>query len=156
MNPKTCSSRIDEFFEDTTPNEVVKLFEKQGYEFTEKDLLKFNKLCVQFLVKDFLSKNSANTQIINLGELSIYEDLDDMKFERSWDWLMFVVEEIQHLGYRFSLTSNELESIALFTDISIPGIQLAEGVGKTPIEAVVKAVNTFLITQNVSTDSQKD
>lgn len=156
MKLENVSSKKDQFFEDTTPNEVVRLFEEQGYEFTEKALLEFNKLCVQFLVNDCLSKDSTNNQIINLGELGIYESLDDMRFDISWDWLMYVVEEIQQLGYRFSITSNELESIALFTDMAIPGIQLAEGVGKTSLEAVVKAVNTFLITQNVSINPQKD
>lgn len=52
------------------------------------------------------------------------------KYHSDWNALMGAVQQIQALGYRFRLDSNEESSKASFTDMAIPTNVVAEVVSR--------------------------
>jgi len=71
------------------------------------------------------------------------KSLNQMKFHSDWNWIMEVVEVIEKLGYEIDIFSNCVE----ICDIPDENY-IAEAVGKTKKEAVVQAINQFLIWYN--------
>jgi len=68
---------------------------------TKEEILKFNKLCAEFLGwKKFNGlnmryKDSYETNKVNFGEMVYFKH--DLKFHSDWSWIMEVVEAIEKL-----------------------------------------------------------
>tara|TARA_R110000823_G_scaffold109536_1_gene229255 strand:+ start:35 stop:310 length:276 start_codon:yes stop_codon:yes gene_type:complete len=58
--------------------------------------MKDNKLIAEFMD---VPKSSHTHFMIEPFSLESYADVDDLKYDISWDWLMPVIEEIDHLQY---------------------------------------------------------
>lgn len=128
---------------------------------TQEEILDYNRRCAEFL--GFKYKNQAkfwaiypldnNSYLRQLG----YVRMDNLKFHSDWNWIMEVVEAICREGFRKYSCSNEEHSRCVFTDMSIlyqnhefggGNIIADSGKQKTEKEAVLQAINQFLIWYN--------
>ena len=95
---------------------------------TQEEILQYNKRCAEFLGWDynkFMDRwNEEDFQHEYFNTNSI-----DLKFDSDWNWIMDVVEAI----------------VMYYKDKEIPQIHLLNQPIFTPKEAVVQAINQFLI-----------
>jgi hypothetical protein len=102
---------------------------------TEEEILQYNKMCAEFL-------NLHRDEEVAIYKFNAYP-YDFLKFHSNWDWIMEVVEAIEKKGYEIDIFSNCVE-ICDTPDENY----ITEAVGKTKKEAVVQAINQFLIWYN--------
>ena len=70
-----------------------------------------------------------------------------LSYHISWDWLMSVREEIEYMGFRFSLFSCEEHCVVEFTDMTIPGksiVKIKSYNYNNIIEVVYEAIIKFI------------
>lgn len=119
----------------------------------EKEILEYNKRCALFLgaiyskqaeawgfgnAKNIGSKMFHGVMYHNVIQAERFEK--ELKFHSDWNWIMDVVEAIEKKGYEIDIFSNCVE-ICDTPDENY----ITEAVGKTKKEAVVEAINQFLI-----------
>jgi hypothetical protein len=102
---------------------------------TQEEILQYNKMCAEFL-------NLHRDKEVAIYNLNAYQ-YDFLKFHSDWNWIMEVVEAIEKKGYEIDIFSNCVE-ICDTPDENY----ITEAVGKTKKEAVVQAINQFLIWYN--------
>ena len=115
-----------------------------------------NKLIVEFLEyrrftkKIELGKSEPTDNILIMDNWYKVGDLEyqplSMKYHKSWDWLIPVVEKIESLGYSTELYYNHIRNYNLFTitnkNLPIGGIAACRTTSK--IEAVYNTVVLFI------------
>jgi len=102
---------------------------------TAEEILKYNKRCSEFL-------NLNMDEEVVIYNMASYP-YDYLKFHSDWNWIMEVVEAIEKSGYEIDIFSNCVE-ICDTPDENY----ITEAIGKTKKEAVVNAINQFLIWYN--------
>ncbi len=100
---------------------------------TQEEIIQYNKRCAEFL-------GDEGMEIICSDNGFHYPSIDEMKFDSDWNWIMEVVDAIEKKGYEIDIFSNCVE-ICDTPDENY----ITEAVGKTKKEAVVGAINQFLI-----------
>ncbi len=112
---------------------------------TQEEILDYNKKCAEFLgvdihysVEVYKDSKSPLRQYIDNRPKS-----EPLLFHSDWNWIMEVVEAIEKKGYEIDIFSNCVE----ICDIPDENY-ITEAVGKTKKEAVVQAINQFLIWYN--------
>ena len=128
---------------------------------TKQEVFEYNKRCALFLgwkettelfqinwvgckTKERLDRlDNAYIPILEKNGDVIFSDFSVIEFTENWNRIMEVVEAIEKLGYEIDIFSNCVE-ICDTPDENYIG----EAVGKTKKEAVVQAINQFLIWYN--------
>ena len=62
-----------------------------------------NKLIAEFMGGWYETKDQPNPYWENIWSEKIYPDTKDLKYHKSFDWLMPVVEKIESLGYEVKI-----------------------------------------------------
>jgi hypothetical protein len=129
---------------------------------TQEEINNYNRLCAEFL--GFKYKNQAKFWAIYPLDNSSYlrklgyVRMDKLEFHSDWNWIMEVVEKIKYIednqekffGEEYYLIHFEIDllnGVDLFIDKKRLFSQSAFGEGQLK-EAVVKAINQFLIWYN--------
>ena len=102
---------------------------------TQEEILEYNKLCAEFL-------NLHRDEEVAIYKFNAYP-YEYLRFNSDWNWIMEVVEAIEKLGYEIDIFSNCVQ-ICDTPDENY----ITEAAGKTKKEAVVQAINQFLIWYN--------
>lgn len=118
---------------------------------TQKEILEFNKICAKFLMtnNDFINIYyfpQFGHYKISYGE-PYYEEafrIDEMKFHSDWNWIHEVVEAIENKGYDVFING----LYCRITDSGMTDFEIESGAATTKQEAVVQAINQFLIWYN--------
>lgn len=118
----------------------------------QEEILECNKLCAEFLKWEFTTFKEVYNHI-NDFKGNQYDSLEELQFHSDWNWIMMVIEKIQGLGFNtdsYSPIQGSVELEDTLHEFNIwdkinPEIQ---GRGKTKKEAVVQAINKFLIWYN--------
>lgn len=115
---------------------------------TNKEILEYNKRCVEFLgyVNTTLTDKDFNIYYNEKGMIignKIHTMIEPMsaEFHSDWNWIMEVVEAIEKLGYKFQLGWNITALISLVPNTPAK-IALIESENRK--EAVVQAIDSFL------------
>ena len=119
---------------------------------TKEEILEYNKLCAEFLGLELYGPGFPSGYFYKQDYYDFYH-FEDLKFHSDWNWIMMVIEKIQGLGFNtdsYSPIQGSVELEDTLHEFNIwdkinPEIQ---GRGKTKKEAVVKAINQFLIWYN--------
>lgn len=105
----------------------------------------YNKRCAEFL-----GSNGMEKIVSNNGHS--YPPIDLMRFHSDWNWIMEVVEAIEELNMEISILDEECSIIDTEKAEKEENPFMIEpvsfGEGETKKEAVVKAINQFLIWYN--------
>ena len=118
---------------------------------TQEEILEFNKICAKFLMtnNDFINIYyfpQFGHYKISYGE-PYYEEafrIDEMKFHSDWNWIHEVVEAIENKGYDVFING----LYCRITDSGMTDFEIESGVATTKQEAVLQAINQFLIWYN--------
>lgn len=119
---------------------------------TQEEILEYNKLCAEFLKWEFTTFKEVYNHI-NDFKGNQYDSLEELQFHSDWNWIMMVIEKIEGLGFNtdsYSPIQGSVELEYTLHEFNIwdkinPEIQ---GRGKTKKEAVIQAINQFLIWYN--------
>lgn len=115
-----------------------------------KDIKANNVLIAEFIGERGNDTETVKNVYINIpvnGMKEITVELDRMKFHKSWDWLMPVLEKIQNLGYRV-ITEGYKDIKEL---CSIEGDGYYKNIySSTKIEAIYKSVVEFIKWHNLN------
>lgn len=137
---------------------------------TQKKILEYKKRCAEFLgwkkayedgedpLMYVIPKNFAWSKFYNISDEYEALTVEDLQFCESWEWMMEVVEKIKYIGnnqekffgeeyYSIHFEIDLLHGIDLFIDKERLFGHSAFGEGQLK-EAVVKAINQFLIWYN--------
>lgn len=99
----------------------------------EQQTIEFNKRCAEFLGGVYDSDMTKYWFHLPVKWDGLFPPTtEDLKFHSDWNWIMEVVEAIQMLETKYTVSTDELL-----------GLQL-----RTSKEAVVQAINQFLIWYN--------
>jgi len=104
-----------------------------------------NKLIAEFMGMKYgdPNDNSVMTQTTPQGNEVV--PINSMKYHSSWDWLMRVVEEIESLGYEFTIVESRCK-VSNNTDHSVEELFHIETIGskfKTTYDAVVQFIKNY-------------
>jgi hypothetical protein len=99
-----------------------------------KEIENYNRLCAEFLGWKNLNDDSFPEYIDKLGN---FYPLKELTFDSDWNWIMEVVDAIEKLGHTVDIWNNVCV---------IP--HLKKSIGESKKEAVVQAINQFLIWYN--------
>ena len=93
------------------------------------------------LIAEFMDQKPYK-EMWNVAFQRIEHDPLTFKYERSWDWLMPVVEKIESFGYAvFMFPKNE---VAIKQGMTISSMAICKTVSETKIKAVYLAVIEFI------------
>ena len=112
---------------------------------TQEEINNYNRRCAEFLGYMNTTPTDKDFNIYQNKDGKMLESMS-MKFHSDWNWIMEVVEAIEKKGYEIDIFSNCVE-ICDTPDENY----ITEAVGKTKKEAVVQAINQFLIWYNKNT-----
>lgn len=73
---------------------------------TQEEILEGNKLIAEFMGAEKVDKHPQSKSTVvtfKLGKTTIVSSLGNFKFHSSWDWLMPIVEKIQHMDNKFEV-----------------------------------------------------
>ena len=116
---------------------------------TQEEILQYNKLCAEFLgFKHHEGSEYWTTMLWGGNGFTLRQ----MRFHSDWNWIMEVVEAIEklHFNVRMSCTCITIEN-AFDNDSDLNPIykfHSIQGEFETKKEAVVQAINQFLIWYN--------
>ena len=121
---------------------------------TEQEILEYNERCLKIL--PFKYRNQSKYWVIYryddnsfFGKNRRYLAVNNLKFHSDWNWIMEVIEAIGKLGYLVVIQSNFCQIQEIGTkENSFKPLIIASLYGKTKKEAVVQAINQFLIWYN--------
>ena len=124
---------------------------------TQEEILQYNKMCAEFIggkqSKDTLPliRERLRENDFWLPKFGI-KRLVDMKFHSDWNWIHDVIEAIEKLKFNIIITRASITietSVACKYDINtIYKFHSRNGESETKLEAVVEAINQFLIWYN--------
>ena len=87
--------------------------------------VKNNKLIFDFLGPQYIDWTFENrTSWISARKnlktrvYKAFDSLEDLKYHKSWDWLMSVVDKIESMGYNFCIASYGVEEKRYWCDIN--------------------------------------
>ena len=103
---------------------------------TQEEIIQYNKRCAEFLGYTLRENDCYNGDDKLVAKLSFLQTAD-LKFHSDWNWIMEVVEAIEKLGHTVDIWNNVCV---------IP--HLKKSIGESKKEAVVEAINQFLIWYN--------
>jgi hypothetical protein len=118
---------------------------------TQQEILDYNKRCVEFL--PFNYRNQSKYWVIYkyddnsfFGKNRKYLAVNNLKFHSDWNWIMEVVEAIQ----KIIIKDNDEFCIEFYEGLpnkpkTFVSIGKLEAESEDPKEAVVQAINQFLI-----------
>jgi hypothetical protein len=97
-------------------------------------------------IADFMGWDIKNPMSLPKSiQQPIYDNCWFYKFDKSWDWLMPVVEKIESFGYEFTIVENRCK-VSHNTDHSIEELFHIEIIGskfKVTYEAVLEFIKKF-------------
>lgn len=96
---------------------------------------RYNKRCAEFLGLELAGPGFISGYFYN----DDYYHFEDMKFHLDWNWIMEVIEKIEN----FSVHGFTIYRIT--TNINGLPLRISNTTGSTKKEAVVKAIDQFLI-----------
>ena len=100
---------------------------------TQEEILQYNKMCAEFL-------NLHRNEEVAIYKLNAYP-YEYLRFHSDWNWIMEVVEAIKEKTEFKSV--DECSEMEWYTTISLTRLTIT-----TPKEAVVHAINQFLLWYN--------
>ena len=122
---------------------------------TQKEILEYNKRCSEFhypnAKAEYESGDISIEECIFKKGMLIFGHFDLMKYHSDWNWIMEVVEAIEDKDiddYPFILTMT-VHNVFIENPMVIPNAYIVQAVIEdSKKEAVVKAINQFLIWYN--------
>ena len=124
----------------------------------QEEILDYNKLCAEFLGYGTIGigKNMVimfpDVKIEGAGYISNNRSIQDLHYHSDWNWIHEVVEAIEKLNMQVSIIDEEcaiIDTKKAEAEENLFMIKpIAFGEGKTKKEAVVQAINQFLIWYN--------
>lgn len=118
----------------------------------QEEILEYNKRCAEFLGLELYAPGFPSGYFYKNDNNHFYH-FEDLRFHSDWNWIMMVIEKIEGLGFNtdsYSPIQGSVELEYTLHEFNIwdkinPEIQ---GRGKTKKEAVIQAINQFLIWYN--------
>lgn len=80
----------------------------------------------------------------------LVHEWDTVRYHESWDWLMPVVERIQHSGCLVDIHIYSDTTCRIQKPLKVPPSFSVQGRGKTPIEAAYNAIVEFITWYNAT------
>lgn len=123
--------------------------EKQGgfFDLPKQEILNYNKRCADFIKLDLSGAGFPYGYFYN----GIFYEIHEMKFHSDWNWIMEVVDAIEKLD-NFYVQIEEsacyIYDISKFTDEQCNPFILCDLKLSSKKEAVIQAINQFLIWYN--------
>lgn len=112
---------------------------------TQQEIKKGNELIADFMGLESFEDSRYGKLWTNPASDGIHaKTAFDLKYQKSWDWLMPVVEKIAKMKFRVKINSNHVD-----TSVIIQGVEDSESVlnimyYSRPIEAVYTAAVQFI------------
>jgi len=103
---------------------------------TQEEILDYNKLCAEFL-------NLHRDEEVAIYKFNAYP-YEYLRFNSDWNWIHEVVEAIENKGYDVFING----LYCRITDSGMTDFEIESGAATTKQEAVVQAINQFLIWYN--------
>ena len=107
---------------------------------TQEEILEYNKMCAEIL--GYKNKGMKNLEMWVSNKTPNGVNTNELQFHSDWNWIMEVVEAIEKIEVQETIKE-------------IPNMELERRLGRlldlpiyTKKEAVVKAINQFLIYHN--------
>lgn len=124
----------------------IKLQLEKANNMDSKQKIIYTKSCLEFLDYKCVTPDDKDFRVYE-GKNSVIPSMVDANFSdgflNNWNWIMEMVEAIEKKRYEIDIFSNCVE-ICDTPDENY----ITESVGKTKKEAVVQAINQFLIWYN--------
>ncbi len=104
---------------------------------TQEEILEYNKRCAYFLGWKYIEDGDIWNPGISYNYSFIYTD--NLQFRSDWNWIMEVVEAIDKIQH------TQVDILGKYCRISSKGIDFKGSSKEDKKEAVVQAINQFLI-----------
>ena len=99
--------------------------------------MKDNKLIAEFMG---VPQGKHTHFMVEPFALESYADVDDLKYDASWDWLIPVVQKIESLGYVFTIQGGKAEYGEMMSETRC---FIAEDKLSSTYQAVVEFIKTY-------------
>lgn len=122
----------------------------------EQEIIKYNERCAKFLGAYFCNDDQNaypnGYWIIDNDEIDLPSDLKDMSFHSDWNWIHKIIDNIEKLeldkfglGRFITTCSNRVGHYFEIRERNSYDDKIEDGFGESKKEAVVQAINQFLI-----------